>query len=1103
MRLNKTILFILVIMISAMGLFAGEVSFSNDQLSFRTSSFELSETTINGETFTTIKTEAGVTSNDKGFAALPYYHASVRLENKNVNLDISTDSYEEYQLEYPLLPARGTIYRDVDPSTVPYEIADESIVDEFYPNDVATATEPYIIRDVRGTNVYFHPFQYNAATQTLRVYNTINARIIENDSAVINPLPASRATKTKVMDNLYRTVFINYTTDRFDNELDEFGSILVITTAEYAEAIAPYVQWKREKGHTVYVEETSGNVTSLVEEQYNAHNDILYVQLVGDWDDISGPTSGGAAVDPNLGLLVGNDIYPDLIVGRFSGNTPEHITTQVEKTITYEQNPPAGDWFSKGLGIGSHEGAGQGDDGESDYEHMGVIKNNKLLPFTYTEVAEAYMSPPVSAVSGPVDDGLSIINYVGHGSKTSWVTSGFSNTNVNALTNGDKMPFIITVACVNGDFQTGGDCFAEAWMKKSGGGAVGIYASTINQSWAPPMKGQDYMNDLLIGGYDYDANPGNGMNVDVQKTSYGAICFNGSILMAMEDPSGGPSMLETWIIFGDASLQVRTDVPETLTLSNEAVLSGIDFTTTITAGGSAVEGALVSLYQDGEAFTGISDADGNVSIAHDLLPGNCTMTVTAFNAETIYNEECDVVPPGGPYVVVSEYSHLAGNDEEIYPGETVTISFTASNVGADPATSLNFSAIDNDDYITLIDSEVTLESLGSEEEHTFEGAFSFEVSMEVPDGHSIQLPIAISGSEDNWDGLMIFEAMAPVIISYSAEEITSYLQPDQTGSRAFEINNQFAGAEDVEYSLMLIEPLTRDLTGSYVECDATEFNPGEDVTWTFTVHCSSPDNEWVEELFLDFPEGITVNSATALSGGSGGDIPFTGFDANTATWSGSGYMADGQTATTTVELSIAPTVFQDIELDWTLHGDEWGSAPHTIEGTIDITSLGIPIEWAELDIDEGVVEGGETDVITINFDTTGMEMGEYTAQLIINDNRSRIETIIPVTLVVGGVNAEENSSSLETKLVGNYPNPFNPTTTISFDLANSGAVSIDVYNTKGQLVKTLADETYSAGTHSVVWNGRDANNKQAASGIYFYKFQAGSVSSMKKMIMIK
>ena len=144
MRLNKTILFILVLMISAMGLFAGEINFSNNQLNFRTGSFELAETTINGETFTTIVTEDGVKTNEKGFAALPYFHASVMLADKNISLDIVSDSYTDYQLQYPMLPSRGTIYRNVDPATVPYEIAEESLNNEFYPKNITELTEPFI-----------------------------------------------------------------------------------------------------------------------------------------------------------------------------------------------------------------------------------------------------------------------------------------------------------------------------------------------------------------------------------------------------------------------------------------------------------------------------------------------------------------------------------------------------------------------------------------------------------------------------------------------------------------------------------------------------------------------------------------------------------------------------------------------------------------------------------------------------------------------------------------------------------------------------------------------------------------------------------------------
>ena len=88
-------------------------------------------------------------------------------------------------------------------------------------------------------------------------------------------------------------------------------------------------------------------------------------------------------------------------------------------------------------------------------------------------------------------------------------------------------------------------------------------------------------------------------------------------------------------------------------------------------------------------------------------------------------------------------------------------------------------------------------------------------------------------------------------------------------------------------------------------------------------------------------------------------------------------------------------------------------------------------------------------------------------------------------------------------MLSNYPNPFNPTTTISFDIANESDVSITVYNIKGQKVKKLINDQLTAGEHSVIWNGKDNNNKNVASGIYFYKISAGKSSAIKKMLLLK
>jgi hypothetical protein len=88
-------------------------------------------------------------------------------------------------------------------------------------------------------------------------------------------------------------------------------------------------------------------------------------------------------------------------------------------------------------------------------------------------------------------------------------------------------------------------------------------------------------------------------------------------------------------------------------------------------------------------------------------------------------------------------------------------------------------------------------------------------------------------------------------------------------------------------------------------------------------------------------------------------------------------------------------------------------------------------------------------------------------------------------------------------LKGNYPNPFNPTTSISFDNAKAGNVTIDVFNTKGQKVRSLVNGFYSVGEHSVVWNGLDDKGVSVGSGIYFYRMRSGEVVSTKKMMLLK
>jgi len=89
------------------------------------------------------------------------------------------------------------------------------------------------------------------------------------------------------------------------------------------------------------------------------------------------------------------------------------------------------------------------------------------------------------------------------------------------------------------------------------------------------------------------------------------------------------------------------------------------------------------------------------------------------------------------------------------------------------------------------------------------------------------------------------------------------------------------------------------------------------------------------------------------------------------------------------------------------------------------------------------------------------------------------------------------------ELYNNYPNPFNPTTTISFSIAKNTNVKLDIYNSVGQLIVHLVDETYTPGKYTSIWNGRNDFDKIVNSGIYFYKLTTNNFVKTKSMILVK
>jgi len=172
-------------------------------------------------------------------------------------------------------------------------------------------------------------------------------------------------------------------------------------------------------------------------------------------------------------------------------------------------------------------------------------------------------------------------------------------------------------------------------------------------------------------------------------------------------------------------------------------------------------------------------------------------------------------------------------------------------------------------------------------------------------------------------------------------------------------------------------------------------------------------------------------------------------------------------------------------------------------GNVTLTGTITPPEFCSIDCDTNISLlplSTKDIVVTIRSD----EPGQYNGNITIASNASNHPVInIPVSVVVSDSDDDHTLTPTITILRTNYPNPFNPSTTITFDIARKGLVYIEIFNIKGQLVKTLANSVYDVGTHSVIWNGDDAFGKAVSSGIYFYRMRAEKYASVKKMLMIK
>lgn len=759
---------------------------------------------------------------EAGAPQLPYEVVPVMIgDAAEMNVNVVKSKYVEFE-NVEVAPSKGNFSRQINPEDVPYTYGAMYQQDAFWPAAQASLDAPYIIRDFRGQNILVRPFAYNPVTKTLRVYTDMTIAMTKVSNNGVNQKAARKSNAVKTSPEFkasYSRRFIN-----FDDAakaypfVEDGGEMLVICADQFVAGMEEFVNWKNQSGRPttmVSVTEAGGNsdtgIKSYITNMYNdpEHN-LVYVLFVGDYAHITPHSLGSERSDNWFGQIEGSDHYPEVFVGRFSVETDAQLATHVAKVLLYERDLQSDvTWVDKGMGIGYY-GAGSGHYGEDDYRHIDLIRDT-LLHYTYSQVTEhhggAGGDASQSTISATINEGISIINYCNHGSPTSWGVASYSNSNVNALVNDNMWPVVWSVACENGQFNYGSECFAEAWMRATDNstgaptGAIGGMFSWMSQPWIPPMYGQDEMVNILTewsGG-------------DMFNHTLAGASLNGN--MSVIDKSGDTECHDTWILFGDPTLMVRTDNPTDMnvTLNPSVLMIGMS-----------------SLEISAEAEYGIAtltNEEGVVASAK-IIGGSATLEFPALNAvETLtltvmgYNKVTEVIPvevlpAEGAFVSVVSYTPT---NVPVVEEQHMSMSF--KNVGVDPtsgATTVTLSSESSD--ITFTDGEGTLGVIAADETVTLTDEFAYTIAAGVADGTKIKIDVTMTCGSETWTGKAVITVGVP-IIGFDSFQFAGSYEPGTTSTVVANFKN--AG-----HYMATNAVVTVSSTSGYVTFDSETFTIG-------------------------------------------------------------------------------------------------------------------------------------------------------------------------------------------------------------------------------------------------------------------------------------
>ena len=704
--------------------------------------------------------------------------------------------------------------------------------------------EPAIMHGQRLVPISVNPVSWSPASGTLTVASRVQVEL-EFSGSDARATPRERDYIPESFDNLFRDTLLGYRAGEAQVGPGTY-LVIVMNDASMLSAINPLLEWRRQQGYNVVVETNGTSSTTVIKNSILTHynNDdppLEFVTIVGDAtgtygvDTFHESYSGyGGEGDNEYSLLEGGDWLPDVHVGRLSCDSPTNLTAIVAKILSYEQTPPTTDagWFGRGVCVG--------DPGASGITCVWVNQwlADQLWAKGYTSVTEIYSGNFATQMVTAINNGCSTFGYRGY-----YNMSGLTESGILATSNSGKLPYAVIPTCGTGSFEET-TCRSEAFLKDSNGGGIGAVGTATLGTHTR------YNNCYFMGNWEGVIN-GSDHRIGVGHTRGKVELFNNYI----NYETNQVYIWSTWNnLMGDPATDMWTGYPGAVAATYPATVpvGANSISVHVTSGGSALAGALVSLYKTGELRSvGYTDAGGNVNLPvsgvtagtldvtvtkHDYFPHRGTLTLGSVGSYLAF---------GGVTIDDDTVGSSSGNgDHLVNPGEMLELPVALHNLGTTMASSVTATISTGNPYVTVIDGAETYANIAAGATVWSAEDFDVAIAPSAPDGAALDLDLKATSGAGSWTSLVRLTVMSAAFNyqSFTWSGGGGTLDPGETGSFTVSVQNTGSvAAGSVTATLASASPwiTITDAAGSYgtVGIGGSATNTGNPFAFSVSSDC--------------------------------------------------------------------------------------------------------------------------------------------------------------------------------------------------------------------------------------------------------------------------